>query len=201
MTDAIVAIAMTLLVLPVVDVADQWDVAHPGRWFAVHGDLMLSFVLSFLVIYVFWAAHAAALRAAGDRSTMGAVRVLTMLWLLVIAFLPFPTAVVGHELDTTSAPFYIGTMFVLSVLTSTIVTIAGHHRNEDDNIGSDHRLGWAWVTTAVFGACALISAVHAELGLFALLILLLLRIIEVVGRYRSTAIRLAETGPREEDPS
>jgi len=32
----------------------------------------------------------------------------------VIAFLPFPTAMIGRDLNTVSGPLYIGTMLVLS---------------------------------------------------------------------------------------
>lgn len=174
LTDAIVAIAMTILVLPVVDAASEADTAHLGRWLAGRADLLMSFVISFLVIYVFWAAHAAALRVVEEERVeeVRFLRPLNMLWLLVIAFLPFPTAVVGHQLDSASAPFYIGTMFVLSALTSGIVTVtaaAGAHPS---------RPVWAWATTAVFALCTLIALIDADAGLYALLLLALVRFVE-----------------------
>jgi uncharacterized membrane protein len=43
-----------------------------------------------------------------------------MLWLLGIAFLPFPTALVGRHTTSATAFFYIATMFALGVLTSLI---------------------------------------------------------------------------------
>ncbi len=174
LTDAVVAIAMTLLILPLVEVADEVDTNHPGEFLAEHWDLLLSFVVSFLVIYVFWTAHSTALRRlAGTDQEVPALRQLNMCWLLVIAFLPFPTAVVGREVTTTSAPFYIGSMFVLSALTAAIGVVVGRAA------GPSPRARWAWLTTAVLGGCALLSLVNADLGMFALLLLVVVRLVEV----------------------
>src|SRR5689334_18648081 len=62
LTDAVVAIAMTLLVLPLVEVAGQVGTNSIGAYLANHGNLFLSFAISFVVIYVFWAAHSVAFR-------------------------------------------------------------------------------------------------------------------------------------------
>jgi uncharacterized membrane protein len=57
LTDAVVAIAMTLLVLPLVELAPEVDVGGLGTVVSEHSDVFISFVISFLVIYVFWLAH------------------------------------------------------------------------------------------------------------------------------------------------
>jgi uncharacterized membrane protein len=182
LTDAVVAIAMTLLVLPLVELADEMDTGNPRRFFVDHADVLLSFAVSFVVVYVFWAAHGSALRRveAADVDVPG-LRLLNLGWLLVIAFLPFPTAVVGRELDTTSAPIYVGTMLTLSALTSTIVTVV------DRATPGVRRGGWAWLTTAVFAACTLLSLLDADLGMFSLLGLALVRLAEVRAGRVSTA--------------
>ncbi len=173
LTDAVVAIAMTLLVLPLVEQAGEVDSAHLGSWLGGHRDLMLSFAISFMVIYVFWAAHAGALRRAEVAGVeVPGLRPLNLWWLMVIAFLPFPTAVVGRDLNTVSAPTYIGTMLVLSGLTSTIINLV------DRAAGPPRRGGWAWVTTGVFAVCTALSIVNAELGVFALLSLALVRLFD-----------------------
>lgn len=178
LTDAVVAIAMTLLVLPLVEASREVNARDVGAFFTERRDLFISFVVSFLVIYVFWAAHGSAIRRVLDAgSDPPALRPLTMAWLLVIAFLPFPTAVVGRELTTATAPLYIGTMLVLSVLTSSVVTVA------DRRVPGWGRTVWAWATTAVFAVCTLISLASADAGLFALLALAVLRAVEVgIGR-------------------
>jgi uncharacterized membrane protein len=173
LTDAVVAIAMTLLILPLVEVSDEVDTREFGRFVDDHWDLFLSFAISFVVIYVFWAAHGVAFRRIEDLHTEPrALSLLNLWWLLLIAFLPFPTAVVGRDLNTTSTPLYIGTMTLLSALTSGIVTVI------DRSTGPSRRTGWAWLTTGVFGLCALLSAANADLGMLALLALSVVRTIE-----------------------
>jgi uncharacterized membrane protein len=101
---------MTLLVLPLVEVADEVDTNDVGGFLADHWDLFLSFVISSVVINVFWAAHSVAFRRIEDRDTEPRILPLfNLCWLVLIAFLPFPTAVVGRDLNTKSAPLYIGT--------------------------------------------------------------------------------------------
>lgn len=184
LTDAIVAIAMTLLVLPVVDAAGQVDTSHPGRWLDAHGYLLLSFVISFLVIYGFWSAHAGVLRHLETTEIdVPGLRALNMLWLLVIAFLPFPTSVVGHRPDTISAPFYIGTMLVLSVLTSGIVMVV---ERADRQVGRrGWAWAWAWARPVVFAGCTILSLFDADLGLRSLLLLVVLPILETRLRRRT----------------
>jgi uncharacterized membrane protein len=173
LTDAVVAIAMTLLVLPLVEIAGEVDTDELGAFLADHGDLFLSFAISFVVIYVFWSAHGVAFRRVEHRHTEArALHLLNLGWLLLIAFLPFPTAVVGRDLTTTSAPLYIGTMTVLSALTSGIIMTI------DRIVGPPRRTGWAWLTTAVFALCALISLANADLGMLSLLFLAVIRAVE-----------------------
>jgi uncharacterized membrane protein len=165
---------MTLLVLPLVETAGEVEADRLGTFFSDRGDLVLSFVISFLVIYVFWSAHGSAFRRVVEADTdIAALRPLNMCWLLVIAFLPFPTAVVGRDLTTTSASFYIGTMLVLSALTSAITTVVDRH------VGRSGRAPWAWATTAVFAACTLVALVAPTLGLLGLLTLAVVRVVEV----------------------
>jgi uncharacterized membrane protein len=174
LTDAVVAIAMTLLVLPLVDLAPEAERTGVGSLFSTHGGDFFSFVLSFLVIYQFWAAHERAF--AGLPHASAPIRALNMLWLLGIAFLPFPTAVVGRHATSPSAFLYLVTMFALSVLTSAITQLTVREVDEQEPMnGARRHLAFMWLTTAVFGACAVISAWNADLGLWGLLLLLLLR--------------------------
>jgi uncharacterized membrane protein len=190
LTDAVVAIAMTLLVLPLVELAGEIDPAHLGETFGAHREVFLGFGLSFLVIYVFWLAHDQALTAVRDLGP--ALRSLNMLWLLVVAFLPFPTAVIGREVTRSSTPFYIGTMFVLSLLTSAMIQIA-HPRPvaHDARRTWRRRSGWAWATSAVFGGCALAGGWHPDLGLFGLLLLGVIRLLEFADLSRTARGRVS----------
>jgi uncharacterized membrane protein len=120
--DAVVAIAITLLVLPLVeltrDLTENESVAHLLR---AHQPELWSFLLSFAVIARLWFAqhHAVSSLVAPHQY----VSALLVLWMLTIAFLPFPTALVakaGHQPAT--KVLYIGTM-ALSTLTTGLVSV------------------------------------------------------------------------------
>ncbi len=192
LTDGVVAIAMTLLVLPLVDLAGQAD--DPREILRSHGDVFLGFVLSFLVIYMFWSAHDRAFAGLADGTPT--LRALNMWWLLGIAFLPFPTAVVGRKATTASASFYIITLFLISAITAAITQLAtravataaaGPGAGERSRgLVAQHRrrLVLTWISTAVFAVCALVSLVNADAGLYGLLLLVVVRVVgETAGRW------------------
>jgi uncharacterized membrane protein len=102
--DAIVAIAITLLVLPLADAAGE--LRRGGSAADLVGDnagRIGAFFLSFLVIANLWLAQHRVLRpvvAAGEWLTR-----LLLLWALTIVVLPFPTALVaGHDAGTRRRP-------------------------------------------------------------------------------------------------
>ena len=98
-SDAVFAIAITLLVLniEVPDIPpDLVSEELPGRLLDLWPNL-LSYVLSFLVILMFWTAHHSIFRPikSYDRGLIW----LNSLFLMLIAFLPFPTALLGAYPD------------------------------------------------------------------------------------------------------
>jgi uncharacterized membrane protein len=110
--DAVVAIAITLLVLPLVDITANLtsddSVAHLLH---THQPEIWSFFLSFVVIARLWFAQHRAVRALLLSRT--SISGLLVFWMLTIAFLPFPTALVakaGHQPAT--KVLYIGTIFL-----------------------------------------------------------------------------------------
>jgi uncharacterized membrane protein len=121
--DAVVAIAITLLVLPLVDLASgltshNESVAH---LLSSHQPEVWSFLLSFVVIARLWFAQHHAVRSLVVSHPQ--VSSLLVLWMLTIAFLPFPTALVakaGHQPAT--KVLYIGTM-ALSTLVVGLLSL------------------------------------------------------------------------------
>ena len=185
LTDAVVAIAMTLLILPLVEVVNDIDVTDLSTLWAQNGQLLQSFVISFLVIYAFWTAHGTLyhrLQVAGHPA-VPRLGLINMLWLLVIAFLPFPTAMIGRDLNTVSGPLYIGTMLVLSLLTLAMTAVV--HR------AVGRPIGLAWLTSAVFAVCAVVSLVNPQLGVYLLLLLV------VTGRIEGASANRARREPGE----
>jgi len=57
--DAVVAIAMTLLILPLMESVSEVAAADEdtAQWFAGHDGQLISFVISFVIIAMFWMIH------------------------------------------------------------------------------------------------------------------------------------------------
>lgn len=122
--DAIVAIAITLLVLPLVDLA----VAGTNREAVAHHVLGASFgqlgtfLLSFAVIARLWAGHHAMFERV--RAYDGALLFWTLAWALSIVFLPFPTELVANTShDLAVRELYIGTMAFSSICLSALAIL------------------------------------------------------------------------------
>jgi uncharacterized membrane protein len=113
-SDAVFAIAITLLVI---DIRLPHGVASEAALQQAMADLVpnyISFFISFFVIGRFWQAHR---RTFGylqdfDESLAG----LNLLFLLLIAFLPYPTAVLGSFGSTATAVIFYGGWLVLAGL-------------------------------------------------------------------------------------
>jgi TMEM175 potassium channel family protein len=101
--DAVFAIAMTLLVLAIPRPQDGTDV----RSFLEHQDAgkFIAYLISFWVIALFWLAHHRLFRVV-RRYDYG-VLLLNLLVLFCIAFLPYPSAILGdHGTDVAATVFY-----------------------------------------------------------------------------------------------
>lgn len=116
--DAVVAIAMTLLILPLTDsvaeaAADHLDTAE---FLAAHAGQLLSFGLSFLLIAVFWMGHHSQYRDV--QAVTPALLWINVAWMATIVWLPVPTAMIGQmEPDPLQAVLYIGTLLLTQVTT------------------------------------------------------------------------------------
>jgi TMEM175 potassium channel family protein len=134
--DAIVAIAITLLVLPLVDLAIEIE---PGD--SVH-DLLTThqapigaFLLSFVVIANLWLIQHRML--SNVREGNDALTRLLLLWSLTIVVLPFPTALAagpyGTGDQTAAKAFYVGTMMLSSFLLSAMALLLTRQPQLRDN--------------------------------------------------------------------
>jgi uncharacterized membrane protein len=114
-SDAVVAIAITLLVLPLVDSASAIGTVGPGTYIDANRTRLFAFALSFAVIGLFWWGQHQLFEFVGGYNS---VVVWSMfIWLLSIVFLPFPTELLGasSRVDAASHAIYVGTMLVTSV--------------------------------------------------------------------------------------
>lgn len=120
-TDAIAAIAITLLILPLVDVVPELasEGGGPGALLTDHTGDLFGFVLSFAIIARLWFGHHQLFEhvAAYNRTLV----FLTVLWAFTIALLPLPTALTARFAPEPGiVAFYIATMTVSSGVLTVI---------------------------------------------------------------------------------
>ena len=112
LSDGVFAIALTLLVLSI----ERPD-PGPGQslWDALVGHRyeVLSYVISFAVIALFWVGHHSFFRALGRIDTR--LTGLNLAYLGLVAFLPYPTELVGeHSQDATAVAIYAGSIVLVA---------------------------------------------------------------------------------------
>ncbi|MFD0593421.1 TMEM175 family protein [Catellatospora coxensis] len=96
-TDGVVAIALTLLVLPLVDTARDAQTESVRDLVREHAGDFAAFVMSFAVVSLFWMVHR---RVFDNLVDVGeGIMLLNSMWLLGVVFLPVPTAVLTYEVD------------------------------------------------------------------------------------------------------
>jgi uncharacterized membrane protein len=111
--DAVVAIAITLLVLPLAEVLGDHAPSDLGTVFREHAGSFGAFLLSFAVIARLWLAHHRLVEHIGAYDQRF-VR-LNILWILSIVALPFATQVTAaYGADRLAMAVYIGTILVSS---------------------------------------------------------------------------------------
>lgn len=127
-TDAVVAIAMTLLILPLMEsVTDPAAAAlTTGEWLGENRPQLFSFILSFVLIANFWISH----HRMFDRveHVTSALLWLTVLWMFMIVCLPVTTAVLGTlQTDALQKLVYIGNLLLTSLASlATRLYLARH---------------------------------------------------------------------------
>lgn len=174
LTDAVVAIAMTLLVLPLVEAVPEVDPSDVGGFVADHLSLFVSFVVSFLVILLFWGAHH---RVFDFLEVLpGSVRWLNAAWLLLIAFVPFPTALLGRGPTTSTTPVYIGTIFALAAVSSAMSYSGARLASTPSARGYLGRRAVVASAIAIVAlACTFVAMTWPDLGLLGLIAIAVVR--------------------------
>lgn len=142
-SDAVFAIAITILVL---DIRVPYGLSPAELPAEVLGlwPKYLSYVVSFLVLAIYWQAHHRVFRPI--RGYDGTLVWLNFLFLMAVAFLPFPTSLLGeYGREQVSVVIYAANAAVASLLLSAISWYAGRgHRlvppDHDDEESKIRRL-------------------------------------------------------------
>ncbi|MCS3442440.1 TMEM175 family protein [Microbacterium phyllosphaerae] len=116
--DAVVAIAMTLLILPLMEsVSDAAsNRLSTAEFFDEHSGQLLSFGLSFVLIATFWMGHHRQYRDV--EWITSPLLWINIAWMATIVWLPVPTAMIGQmDTDLLQPVVYIGTLILTQVTT------------------------------------------------------------------------------------
>ncbi|MGW3867437.1 TMEM175 family protein [Streptomyces sp. NPDC005047] len=127
-TDAVTAISLTLLILPLVDLVPEAASAdeHARDVIIDHLDQIWSFLLSFAVVARFWFAHHRSYSAVGSLNR--SLTVWNMGWLLCIVILPLPTEMIGSfGRDRFTATFYYLTLLASTVCHAVMLRVLKSH--------------------------------------------------------------------------
>jgi uncharacterized membrane protein len=162
-SDAVIAIAITLLVLDLR--LPELPEAPLAAQLQSLSSSFLSFFVSFAVIGLFWEAHH---RLFGyieryDRTLLW----LNLLFLLFIVFLPFPTSVLGKHWSTTAIVFYASTLAATGIARALIWSYAvSRHLVASDLEPAVVRVeAWrGWAVPAIFLMSVILAAFNPTLA-------------------------------------
>ena len=124
-SDAVVAVAATVLILPIVDIAAPKAGQNVGSVLLKNFNGIYSYFVTFIVIVIFWRVHHKILD--GTSAYDGRWVILNTAWLATIAVLPWPTAMLGQEggFNRGVGTFYFG---ILALSTLILLVMQLHIR-------------------------------------------------------------------------
>jgi uncharacterized membrane protein len=173
--DAVVAIAITLLILPLVDVLAAEQHKSLSAVYSDNAGRLGAFVLSFVVIARLWLGHHRTLEQVGAYDSDFVV--LNIAWLLTIVFLPFATqvgAVYGGQQRLAFAT-YVGAIAASSLCLSLIAVLVQRRSTlwlDGVKPGQVQAIG-SLVTTALMLLALIVGVAIPRVNYWALLLLLL----------------------------
>lgn len=188
-TDAVTAIAITLLILPLVELVPGAQAkGSPEDFFADNFDEIISFLISFVVIARLWVAH----HRVFDHVASYTARLiaLSLFWTLTIVVLPLPTVMTAeYEPTRTVLGFYIGTMMLSSL---TLTTIAFSVRQNPNIESTDNPITtrFVWGSATISGAFVLafvLALLLPQLSYWVLLVLFISAPIDAIVRRKTSA--------------
>lgn len=176
--DAVVAIAMTLLILPLMESVTEVAGAKGSTagWFAEHQGELTSFIVSFAIIAMFWLNHHRLFTAVEQVDS--ALLWISMAWLLTIVWLPVATALSGRMdgSDWLAKIVYIGSMIVTALVTLIQRVYLRRHRDLHHIADADLRSGMAadLAMCVLFGVALLVAVTVPSIGYLAMFLMLLM---------------------------
>jgi uncharacterized membrane protein len=198
--DAVVAIALTLLILPLLEtISDVGEGESLGTLVHDHLSQFAAFALSFAVISQFWWAHHRMFRHIAELS-LPIVR-WSQLWMFAIVFMPISTAITAaFDQSAATVGLYGGTLVLTSGSMMMLAVYVHRHpelNSRETPATREHVLSNVSVFVAMLVA-TLIGCVFAEaINYWAFLLMFLTGPIQTLIRNRWRRSGRAGTGRRE----
>lgn len=166
-TDAVVAIAITLQLLPLASIPGPKE---GGSVWQVIGDnwgQIYAFLLSFVIVVVMWVVHNRVFNVMQRYDAT--ILWLNIAWMAAIVFLPWPTAMYGEAAgDETLGPGGVGLLYWLNLAAISLLgnLIATHARRHPELLeaGAQQR-GWLAGGTLVHYRGAIFAAYFVFVGI------------------------------------
>ncbi len=192
-SDAVVAIAITLLILPVLDLVSESR--SVTELLEDDHQRVLMFLISFAVIAQFWVSHHRMFERLATYS-YGLVWA-NVLWLATIAFLPFPTEVLGQFGDDDARVRFLYIASVLAGSAALLLLEVVIARTPALRLHPDRPSTGVWSGVAMVGALVLALVLGAAVPAISLWALLLLVPAGLVGARldRQGSDRVSRVGP------
>lgn len=182
--DAVVAIAITLLVLPLVELVPKGGETSVGELLSDHAGELGAFALSFVVIARLWRVHHRIFERVGGYDPR--LVSLTMAWLITVVFLPFPTELLGAQYDDGVSALYIGTLLASSLaLGATDAWVTAHPELELEEARGATAGEPRWTPSILIASALAVAVAVPSAGMWPLLLLLLTRPVDGLRRRRS----------------
>jgi uncharacterized membrane protein len=172
-TDAVVAIAITLLILPLVEGVTEHK-EHASELITENWPQLWSFVLSFAVISRLWLTHHRMFEHV--RAYSRPLMAVNNLWLLTVVFLPFPTGMIGtYGTDHFTATFYVASVLASSMcqMVLTVIIFRTPDLQSDENPLRSTNVANAVSATGLLTVAVLLTALVPAVNYFSLFLLLL----------------------------
>jgi uncharacterized membrane protein len=173
-TDAIAAIAITLLILPIVDHVADSEAPDVGAFLSDNIGALGAFTLSFVLIARFWMVHHNIFEHVASYSP--GLRALSLAWAFTIALLPLPSAMLSTwDASPVMVAFYIGTLTANSALLTAMTALVYHDASIAD---AEHPVSLLRVlnsatATALLMIALVVGTLIPAVNYFALLLLFL----------------------------
>ena len=172
-SDATVAIAITILLLPLVDVAVEIEKETLGELLSSNIGTIIAFAATFAVIARLWTAHHRIFEAATDYDN-GAIWI-NFLWLASIVVMPFTANVLAHSdlADPSVNALYVGTMMLSSIaLLGLAIHLRRHPSLTASGARKNLRVRETAVTAVTFAVVLVLSVIFPRVGIYWLLLLI-----------------------------